>query len=244
MCRKIGPNRAMTFGTINAICSTIARLSILTQELPMLAYGFIRRALVGTSLLVALASPTAAAPIFSDDFSADALALNADPLQWTVTDGTVDVVGTGSFAFLCAGGPSPSRCVDLDGSTGNAGTMTSDSFVLAPGDYELSFWLAGNQRGGAADSVTVSVQLPSLYTESFILTSGAAWTQFVRTFSYADAAAPFSIVFNHAGGDNVGIVLDNVSLDPVAVPEPGTLTLLGTGALMVARRLRRRGVKA
>lgn len=205
----------------------------------------LRQLALAATLAAACAAPAAAAPVFFDDFSADALALNANPLQWTVSDGTVDVVGTGFFANLCAGGPSPSRCVDLDGSSGNAGIMTSNAFNLSAGTYALSFWLAGNQRNGSDDTVDVSVTLPTLVSQQYQLASNAVWTQYTLNFVYGGVLAPFSIVFNHAGGDNIGIVLDNVSLEAVttAVPEPGAMLLLGAAALGTARRVRRRYVR-
>ncbi|MEZ5560440.1 MAG: PEP-CTERM sorting domain-containing protein [Pseudomonadales bacterium] len=44
--------------------------------------------------------------------------------------------------------------------------------------------------------------------------------------------AVISISFGAAGGDNIGMLLDNVVLaDRVAVPEPGSLALLGAGLL-------------
>lgn len=210
---------------------------------PAVSGNLCLRVVLAVSFL-ACAAPVTADTIFIDDFSADAVALNADPLRWTVTNGTVDIAGTGLAGNLCAGGPSPSRCVDLDGSTFDAGRMTSDVFLLAPATYTLSFWLRGNSRGGATDTVAVSIGLPELFFESFTLAFNAPWQRVTRTFAYGGAAAPFSLVFDHAGGDNVGIILDDVTLTSVtaAVPEPGTLALIGVGvaAFVAARRRRRR----
>lgn len=72
----------------------------------------------------------------SDDFNSESLGLNYNSFaNWTVSNGTVDLIGPGFFA-LCGG----SRCVDLDGSTSNAGDLTTTN-DFAAGTYELSFRL-------------------------------------------------------------------------------------------------------
>ena len=46
-----------------------------------------------------------------------------------------------------------------------------------------------------------------------------------------------SLLFDHNGGDNIGLILDNISLtveSATAVPEPGTLGLLITGLFGIA----------
>ena len=92
-------------------------------------------ALVAVALL-AVPMPAAATVIFFDDFE---VAGNGPPghgagrwtgvpngRQITPGSGTVEVVGPSFYGNLCAGGPSPSHCVDLDGSTDDAGILTKD----------------------------------------------------------------------------------------------------------------------
>lgn len=141
--------------------------------------------------------------------------------NWTVTDGTVDLVATqNDWNLTCAGGVG--KCVDLDGSNKNAGTLQSIALTLDPGTYTLSFDISGNQRNSAADSMEVS--LDGFLTETFLLSANDAWQTIVRDITLTSQTTS-NLIFKHNGADNIGIMLDNVSL----VPEPGTVALLGLG---------------
>jgi hypothetical protein len=173
-------------------------------------------------LLLVFARVAGADVLLFDDFNAE----NAGVRQlnytafanWDITDGSVDLCdavdvmeGDGLY-------------VDLDGSTDDAGRMESKTtFPLQPGSYELSFLLAGSQRG---DFNTVTVSLGDAYSETFALASSVPWTSVKRTI-IVPTATDAKLVFDHAGGDTYGILLDNVAF----VPEPSTLVLLGVGAL-------------
>ncbi|MBX9605910.1 MAG: PEP-CTERM sorting domain-containing protein [Gammaproteobacteria bacterium] len=179
-----------------------------------------------------------AVPLFSDSFDSEVQGLNQSLDNWTVTDGTIDVVGTGFFNFY----PGNGNYLDLDGSTGNAGIITTNvAFNLLPGLYTLSFQLGGNARNGGTDSVTVS--LGSVFNEVFTLAGNAGLQNITRSFSLASAAGTAALSFNHAGGDNVGLLLDDVLLDfsrvSTAVPEPSSMALLSVAGLLAARRGRR-----
>ena len=183
--------------------------------------------------------------IFIDDFNTEAGAAGASSLNytgfsnWTVSGGTVDVVAnTNGWGITCAGGNG--KCVDLDGSTGNAGILTSSLLSLGAGTYSLSFDISGNQRRGAADSFTLA--LGGYLNESFNLSAAAPWQTVTRTFTVLGDTAN-NIIFNHAGGDNIGIMLDNVSLSKVDVPEPGTIALLGLGLIGLGFARRRQARK-
>ncbi len=56
------------------------------------------------------------------------------------------------------------------------------------------------------------------------LAANDPWQTIVRNITLTSQTTS-SLIFKHDGGDNIGILLDNVSL----VPEPGTLALLGLG---------------
>ncbi|MBL8141296.1 MAG: PEP-CTERM sorting domain-containing protein [Acidobacteria bacterium] len=178
-----------------------------------------------------------AAPVFFDNFSQEALQLDAALDNWTVSDGTVDVVGTGFFAELCNGGPSADRCVDLDGSTFNAGRITSNGISLGTGTYEFSFWARGNNRNAGPDTVRLGVETNVMPFTSLTLASTDGWQQFLYTFTLT-APEVISLVFDHAGNDNMGILLDNVAITQVPEPASLSLALLALGSAFAARRRR------
>ena len=158
--------------------------------------------------------------LFSDTFNSEnsgSGALNYNGLNfWTVSNGTVDLIGNGYFDFF----PGNGMYLDLDGSTSDAALLTSTSaFNFTPGTYTLSFDLGGSTRG---DNNTVDVSLGGLYNETFTLASGFPLTNYQRTFNVG-AATSANLSFDHHGGDNFGIILDNVALDSrdtSVVPEP------------------------
>jgi len=184
--------------------------------------------------LVAASSGAWASSIFSDNFNGDTIAANTTPSGWSVGSGTVDVVGPGWFGNLCAA--TGGSCVDLDGSTNRAGTLSKSFSLLAGNTYTASFDLAGNQRGGS-DVVDIAFG-GSLSTLS--LTSSAAWATYSLTFA-PTTSGNYTLSFHNRGGDNVGAVLDNVNVSvAAAVPEPESYAMLlaGLGLMGVAARRR------
>ncbi len=143
-----------------------------------------RRLILTVAVLALLFGREAGADVLLfDDFNAEnggVRQLNYTAFaNWDITDGTVDLCdavdvmqGDGLY-------------VDLDGSTNDAGRMESKTtFPLQPGFYELSFLLAGSQRG---DFNTVTVSLGDTYSETFALASSVPWTSVKRTIIVATA---------------------------------------------------------
>ncbi len=223
------------------------------------------------ALSALMAAPVSAATIFADNFDAEGgSVLNYTGFQnWTVSEGTVDLVKSGDFSIVCLGGTG--SCVDLDGSTNDGGRMDSLPFSFNAGDrVELEFWMSGNQRGGAADVFSVGflfagpngALIDSIFTSGFFgdnvtggglynsigtgrtLQAGDGFQRYVYGF-VAGGAGTAQVTFGDlVGSDNVGPVLDGVTLDikqPGVVPEPATwaLMLAGFGLVGVSARHRR-----
>ncbi len=183
-------------------------------------------------LLVAAASVRAETAIFEDTFDQENAGLPTSNYSafanWTVTGGTVDLLGPGFFDVL----PGNGLYVDLDGSFFNAGLMTSRTLALVPGDYRLEFMLAGNQRNAPDDLVSVSF---AGWSGSYTLPSAQPFTLYSIELTI-DVPTGAEIRFENTGGDNVGALLDHVRV--IAVPTPGTAGVVVGVCFGLARRRR------
>lgn len=128
--------------------------------------------------------------------------------HWEVVDGTVDLIGTAPFDdFLPR---SYGMYLDLDGTSRNAGRLQSRStFALSRGTYTLTFDLAGMPRDMEANTVVVS--LGSLFSEQITLASYTPIVTFTRIIRVTSPTTA-KLVFDHQGGDDFGLLLDNVRL--------------------------------
>ncbi len=182
---------------------------------------------------MALSAAAHAAPVFSDNFDGDAQALSSVPSGWTVTGGTVDVIPLGgSFHFLP---DTNGNYIDLDGSSGQAGTLSRKLTGLAPGAYMLTFELAGNHRDGGVEAtdVTISGGDDAVYFPS--MNDSGVFT----LYGYSSDGT-LTISFHDDSHDNIGALLDNVSVSAVPVPEPGSLSLMAAGLAALGLVVRRR----
>jgi MYXO-CTERM domain-containing protein len=181
--------------------------------------------------LVAAAGSAAQADIFSDNFDTEnggSGQLNYGGLaNWTVSSGTIDLIGNGLFDFL----PGNGLYIDLDGSTGDAGQLMSVNIFLTPGSYTLFYDLAGSHRG-TDETVDVTFGGEPTVTHTNI-PSAQGFTTYSINMNVA-VAGNVTITFQNMGGDNVGALLDNVRV----VPTPGAVALIGLGGLAAARRRR------
>jgi hypothetical protein len=126
--------------------------------------------------------------------------------NWNVVAGCVDLHGNGFHDVQ----PGRGLYVDLDGSCAAAGTIeTKVAFDLQPGSYVLEFWIAGNHRIDAADTVIIS--LGSLYEEQMIMQRRDRFRLITRNIS---VSAPTSarLRFQNLGGDGRGALIDLVRL--------------------------------
>jgi len=184
-------------------------------------------ATVAVALSVALPSTAGAGVILSDNFNAAPLQLNwagdavFDSLGVNVSGQPIstDLIGSSNFFdFL----PGHGRYVDLDGSTGNnhnpAGILSS-KVSFGPGDYTLSFLLAGNQRGQTPRYTDVFLGTDLIV--SLIPAANAPFTLFTYNVSSVSGG---KLIFSQRGPSNQqGNLLDDVTL---SVPEPTTLAMV------------------
>lgn len=195
------------------------------------------------ALLLSLGSTLSQAAVFTENFNG----FKADQLKWNpagangwvvgpTANDTVDLIGQGgSFDLL----PGNGSYVDLDGSTGSSGVLRNFVDLIAGTQYTLSFWLAGNQR---ADQGTESV---NVHFGGVNQTFNLSYLDPFKTFSliYTPTVTnTYSFGFTTNSNDNVGALLDNVSV--TAVPEPETYALMLAGLGLIGFSARRRKTHA
>lgn len=146
-----------------------------------------------------------------------------DPLIWDASDGT--------------------RSVELSGvAAGGVSQVMTNQFVVGQ-NYIMQFDMSANPF--AVDglySATVSVTGAAPADFSYLLTALNTPTSMAyQSYSYAFTAtsATKTIEFRGSGNGVLGIVLDNVSIEAVAIPEPGSWAMLLMGFGLVGSALRR-----
>jgi hypothetical protein len=191
-------------------------------------------------MLSLCAGSSRAALIFFDDFDSYTAGIPwPGEVNWTVTEQSVDLIGAGTSWDLL---PGNGLYLDMDGSTGNAGSIESINIALAPGDYILSYDVAGNHRNGGNDSVNILIGGGSLLNATTMAGENAPFTTVSLPFTVATATSA-TIIFDGIGGDNVGVLLDNVAINSVdgKIPAPGAV-ILGSIGVGVVGWLRRRRI--
>jgi hypothetical protein len=216
--------------------------------------------------LAALASGAAhAAVVLSDNFDAENGGVSQTNYtgfaNFDVTSGAVDLIAPGNSWGLTGAG----SFVDLDGSAFAAGTITSKAaYSYSAGDLvTLTFDISGNERGccdqndqwfagfnfagptsvnhwtvDGSDAGTLSIPGGTAnFTNGFGLPQGTLWGPHTVSF-VATSAGTVNPFFGTYSNDNVGPLLDNVSLSIGAVPEPGTWAMMLIGVGMAGAGLR------
>jgi hypothetical protein len=121
---------------------------------------------------------------------------------WTVSTGSIDMLN--SYPGLAAHGGT--KNLDMDGGTNAAGTINRTFTATAGVTYTLTYYYAGNQRGGSPDTMTVSLGLNSVTHSNVASSQGYTLGTVSWTASNSGTA---NVTFATTGGDNVGILLDD-----------------------------------
>lgn len=133
----------------------------------------------------------------------------------------------------------------IDLNSFNTGAITQSFATVAGGQYQVSFYLAGNPGQQNVKNMDVLIDGVDLITGSpdFSFnnagTSGSnmGWT--LNTFTFTAGSAMTSLEFRSLMTGAAGPALDNVSV--TAVPEPGTYAMMLAGlALLGGVQLRRK----
>jgi hypothetical protein len=184
--------------------------------------------------LAAAGGHSVAATVFFDDFNAEnggTGVLNYNGFaNWTVTRQSVDLIGNGFFDFF----PGNGLYVDLDGSSGSAGRIESIALNLGAGSYEFSFDLAGSQRPGGPNTVDLSIEVGVL-ADTITLDAFDTLSSYTYFFTL-NSAMTVNIVFDHLGGDNIGLILDNVHLQVIPTPLASLIAGAGLFGVVGVRR--------
>jgi hypothetical protein len=227
-----------------------------------------RKLLLTAVAAAAFCVPAHAGTVYSNNFDSENggnSALNYNSFNGlTVTNGTVDLVKSGDFGITCAGGSG--ACVDLDGTSFDAGLVSSNSYGFNAGQrVALSLLFSGNQRNAPPpDSFTMRFDFTGPisgtfgYESSTFGTSTAAFTNqssltltvsnIQPNFAFTDLTFFFdptsggstTFALQDGGNDNIGVVIDNLSLSVGAVPEPATWAMMLAGFGLAGMAVRRR----
>ncbi|MCL7958618.1 MAG: hypothetical protein M8861_00350 [marine benthic group bacterium] len=126
--------------------------------------------------------------------------------NWNVTRQCVDLHGPGSIDPV----PGNGLYIDMDGSCNVAGRMESkQNYTLDPGTYSFEMVFAGNNQGGPTD--TMDITIGSLFSTTLVVPEDNSFQLREWTFN-VPAATTATIVMDHAGGDQQGILIDSIRL--------------------------------
>lgn len=159
---------------------------------------------------------------------------------WTITTNNVDIVSDLTSTPAAADG---NQYLDLVG-TGNSGGISSQAFTTVAGQtYTLSFAYGNNPWSTSTASALIQVLIDGLsanITHDTSTTSAIDWTTF--SMNFVGTGNPMTLSFlTTVGGNNGGVLLDDISVS--ATPLPATWTMMLTGLIGFGLVVYRRRVK-
>ena len=185
-----------------------------------------------------LSSAASATVIFSDDFEDYDLGTPSSLAPtWTVSPGSVDVIGAGNGY----GWWGPGQYIDMNGSPNSPATIMTMLTGLNVGSvYNLVFDYGFNRNSGPQETLTFGVGTTTglLGPTDFAALIGTTFG--TRTLSFVATSDSMSLFFTDANtpgdADAGGPIIDNVSVEAVPLPAGGLLLIGALGGLAALRR--------
>lgn len=186
------------------------------------------------------AASAATVTVLFDNFNSYAQGtprVNPGLAPWTITAGSVDVIGSPTYTSWC--GVGQGNCLDMNGSTKTAGRIERVVSGLVVGQaYELTFDFGNNrnsQKPNVAEVLAFGFGATSYSLNIFAQSSMTA----SQVYRFVATSTSQTLFFRDAGTtptDNGGPLLDNVRLSTIPLPAGGVLLLGGLGVLAALRR--------
>ena len=196
----------------------------------------------------AAAAPQPGDVVFRDNFDSIPLGLDVTGTLggWTVTSGTVDVIGTPGYDPR----PGHGHYIDMQGSSGQPGVLSIEIPVETSGIYRVDFEWSGNPRGNSG-AIEIDTGPGPGTDGTFTILSATADVSFLQSLHDTGLKSnPFVLkFFTPAFVDTLdgrifpdtGLLLDNVEVTFLqAVPEPASFMLVLIGIVPVGIAARRR----
>ena len=184
----------------------------------------------------------------SQGYNFDFLPGTADTTGATGQYGNLQLWGPGNGSMNgLTSSPAGGNFIAMDGAY-EQGPLSQMLYGLTPGaTTTVSFWFAGAQQhgydGATTEQFQVSLDNQKLFTPVFTDASHGftGWQYENLTFTATNTSELLSfLAIGTPGGEPPFSLLDGVSVNSAATPEPSSLVLLGSGLVSVGGLLRRK----